>query len=161
MSTTTEKQIEKNLSTQSSTTQETTHLDSSKMSGLTSHILSYTARFLKRGKARILSTSLLVSPVITVSQSIYLKCKTDALSRPDGCFRCRPGVNHSTFCCLPRSDTLHSVGYIGQIKKCKLLGGLAVNDGDETDWKMMVIDVADSLAPLVNCKQCSLALITL
>lgn len=78
-------------------------------------------------------------------------------SRSDGRFRCRPGVSQPVSNYFPRTDVLCSVGYIGQIKQCKLLGGLAVNDGDETDWKMMVIDVADPLAPLVNCKQCSLA----
>ncbi|KAL1612679.1 hypothetical protein SLS60_000908 [Paraconiothyrium brasiliense] len=41
-------------------------------------------------------------------------------------------------------------GQTGQIKQVKLLGGLAVNDGDETDWKMLGIDVKDPLATLVK-----------
>ncbi|KAF2728833.1 inorganic pyrophosphatase [Polyplosphaeria fusca] len=41
-------------------------------------------------------------------------------------------------------------GYIGQVKQVKVLGGLAVNDGGETDWKLIGIDMKDPLAPLVN-----------
>lgn len=61
-----------------------------------------------------------------------------------------------------------SLGYIGQVKQVKILGGLAVNDvseetdhwdalrgqlikkGDETDWKILAIDIKDPLAPYVN-----------
>ncbi|KAF6809334.1 inorganic pyrophosphatase [Colletotrichum musicola] len=41
-------------------------------------------------------------------------------------------------------------GYVGQVKQVKILGGLALADGDETDWKLMAIDVKDPLAALVN-----------
>jgi len=41
-------------------------------------------------------------------------------------------------------------GYYGQVKQVKILEGLAVVDDDETDWKMMGIDVKDPLAALVN-----------
>ncbi|OLN96619.1 Inorganic pyrophosphatase 1 [Colletotrichum chlorophyti] len=41
-------------------------------------------------------------------------------------------------------------GYTGQIKQVKILGGLAVADGEETDWKVMGIDVKDPIASLVN-----------
>ncbi|GAB7365772.1 hypothetical protein MBLNU230_g7107t1 [Neophaeotheca triangularis] len=41
-------------------------------------------------------------------------------------------------------------GYIGQVKQVKVLGSLAVNDGGETDWKVLCIDVNDPIAPLVN-----------
>ncbi|CRK12717.1 hypothetical protein BN1723_009771 [Verticillium longisporum] len=42
------------------------------------------------------------------------------------------------------------IGYVGQVKQVKLLGGLAPNDGGETDWKMLAIDVNDPIAPLVD-----------
>lgn len=41
-------------------------------------------------------------------------------------------------------------GYTGQVKQVKILGGLSVIDDEETDWKIMGIDVTDPLAPLVN-----------
>lgn len=41
-------------------------------------------------------------------------------------------------------------GYFGQIRQSKVLGGLAPNDGGETDWKIMVIDINDPIAPYVN-----------
>jgi inorganic pyrophosphatase len=41
-------------------------------------------------------------------------------------------------------------GYTGQVKQVKILGGLAVNDGNETDWKILGIDIKDPIAPLVN-----------
>ncbi|KXJ89048.1 inorganic pyrophosphatase [Microdochium bolleyi] len=41
-------------------------------------------------------------------------------------------------------------GYVGQIKQVKMLGGIAVADGEETDWKILAIDVNDTLAELVN-----------
>ena len=41
-------------------------------------------------------------------------------------------------------------GYYGQVKQVKILGGFAVVDDDETDWKMMGIDVKDPIAALVN-----------
>ncbi|KAK3201730.1 hypothetical protein GRF29_164g449231 [Pseudopithomyces chartarum] len=67
-----------------------------------------------------------------------------------------PNLNHS-FTGFPGDkdpmdlfDIGRDDGYTGQIKKVKLLGGLAVNDGDETDWKMLGIDIKDPLAALVN-----------
>ncbi|KAJ1326967.1 nucleosome-remodeling factor subunit [Microdochium nivale] len=41
-------------------------------------------------------------------------------------------------------------GYVGQIKQVKMLGGIAVADGGETDWKILAIDTNDTLAGLVN-----------
>jgi inorganic pyrophosphatase len=41
-------------------------------------------------------------------------------------------------------------GFPGQIKQSKVLGGLAPNDGGETDWKILTIDINDPLAPFVN-----------
>lgn len=41
-------------------------------------------------------------------------------------------------------------GYTGQVKQVKILGGLAVIDDEETDWKIMGIDVKDPLAAFVN-----------
>ncbi|RYP47212.1 hypothetical protein DL768_006688 [Monosporascus sp. mg162] len=41
-------------------------------------------------------------------------------------------------------------GYVGQIKQVKILGGLALNDGGETDWKVLSIDVHDPLSIFVN-----------
>jgi len=64
-----------------------------------------------------------------------------------------------------------SPGFVGQIKQVKVLGGLALNDvsrfspfpdprwslkhgpcpqGNETDWKLIAIDINDPIAPLVN-----------
>ena len=42
------------------------------------------------------------------------------------------------------------VGYTGQIKQVKVLGVMALLDEEETDWKVMVIDVNDPLAPKLN-----------
>lgn len=47
-------------------------------------------------------------------------------------------------------DIGQDVGYIGQVKQVKILGALAPNDGGETDWKILVIDVNDPIAPLLN-----------
>lgn len=41
-------------------------------------------------------------------------------------------------------------GHFGQIRQTKILGGIAPNDGGETDWKIMVIDIRDPIAPYVN-----------
>ncbi|KAK1572740.1 inorganic pyrophosphatase [Colletotrichum navitas] len=41
-------------------------------------------------------------------------------------------------------------GYVGQVKQVKILGGLALADGDETDWKLIAIDTSDPLAPLIS-----------
>lgn len=50
-------------------------------------------------------------------------------------------------------DVGQDIGSVGQIKQVKILGGLAVVDGGETDWKLLVIDVNDPLAPLVDSVQ--------
>jgi inorganic pyrophosphatase len=42
------------------------------------------------------------------------------------------------------------VGYTGQIKQVKVLGVMALLDEEETDWKIIVIDVNDPLAPKLN-----------
>ncbi|KAL3449250.1 inorganic pyrophosphatase [Aspergillus insuetus] len=41
-------------------------------------------------------------------------------------------------------------GYTGQVKQVKILGALAPNDGGETDWKVLGIDVNDPIAEFVN-----------
>ena len=38
----------------------------------------------------------------------------------------------------------------GEVKQVKVLGVMALLDEDETDWKIMVIDVNDPLAPKLN-----------
>ncbi|USW55258.1 Putative inorganic pyrophosphatase [Septoria linicola] len=67
-----------------------------------------------------------------------------------------PNKNHS-FTGLPGDndpvdavDIGQDIGYVGQVKQVKIIGGLAVIDGDETDWKILVIDVNDPLAPYIN-----------
>ncbi|OTA36949.1 hypothetical protein BTJ68_02349 [Hortaea werneckii EXF-2000] len=47
-------------------------------------------------------------------------------------------------------DVSQDKGYTGQIKQVKILGGLAVNDGGETDWKMLVIGLEDPIASMVD-----------
>lgn len=42
------------------------------------------------------------------------------------------------------------VGYTGQVKQVKVLGVMALLDEGETDWKVIVIDVQDPLAPKLN-----------
>ena len=42
------------------------------------------------------------------------------------------------------------VGYVGQVKQVKVLGIMALLDEGETDWKVIVIDVHDPLAPKLN-----------
>lgn len=70
-----------------------------------------------------------------------------------------PNLNHS-FTGFPGDndpvdafDVGQDTGSVGQIKQVKILGGLAVVDGGETDWKLLVIDVNDPLAPLVDSVQ--------
>jgi inorganic pyrophosphatase len=36
------------------------------------------------------------------------------------------------------------------VKQVKILGALALNDGGETDWKVLGIDVRDPIAALVD-----------
>ncbi|KAF2012220.1 inorganic pyrophosphatase [Aaosphaeria arxii CBS 175.79] len=47
-------------------------------------------------------------------------------------------------------DISETNGYVGQVRKVKVLGGIAMADSEETDWKVLAIDVNDPLAPLVN-----------
>jgi inorganic pyrophosphatase len=42
------------------------------------------------------------------------------------------------------------VGYPGQVKQVKPLGVMALLDEEETDWKVIVIDINDPLAPKLN-----------
>lgn len=42
------------------------------------------------------------------------------------------------------------VAYTGQVKQVKVLGVMALLDEGETDWKIIVIDVNDPLAPRIN-----------
>lgn len=43
-----------------------------------------------------------------------------------------------------------TVGYPGQVKQVKILGVMALLDEEETDWKVIVIDVNDPLAAKLN-----------
>ncbi|KAI9341537.1 putative IPP1-inorganic pyrophosphatase [Zopfochytrium polystomum] len=43
-----------------------------------------------------------------------------------------------------------AVGATGQVKQVKVLGTVALLDEGETDWKIVVIDVNDELAPKLN-----------
>lgn len=43
-----------------------------------------------------------------------------------------------------------AIGYTGQVKQVKVLGVMALLDEGETDWKIIVIDVNDPLAPKLN-----------
>ncbi|KAI0969976.1 inorganic pyrophosphatase [Xylaria arbuscula] len=42
------------------------------------------------------------------------------------------------------------VGYTGQVKQVKVLGVMALLDEEETDWKVIVVDVNDPLASKLN-----------
>jgi len=42
------------------------------------------------------------------------------------------------------------VGYVGQVKQVKILGIMALLDEGETDWKVIVVDIQDSLASKLN-----------
>ena len=42
------------------------------------------------------------------------------------------------------------VGYTGQVKQVKVLGVMALLDEEETDWKVIVIDINDPLASKLN-----------
>ncbi|KAH6625742.1 inorganic pyrophosphatase [Boeremia exigua] len=67
-----------------------------------------------------------------------------------------PNFNHSSTGYPGDNDPMdlfdigQDPGYYGQVKQIKILGGLAVVDDNETDWKMMGIDVQDPLAELIN-----------
>jgi inorganic pyrophosphatase len=43
-----------------------------------------------------------------------------------------------------------NVGYTGQVKQVKILGVMALLDEEETDWKIIVVDINDPLAPKLN-----------
>ncbi|KAI9494610.1 inorganic pyrophosphatase [Zychaea mexicana] len=47
-------------------------------------------------------------------------------------------------------DIGQQVGYPGQVKQVKLLGGLLMIDDGETDWKLIAIDINDERAPHLN-----------
>ncbi|KAI8139200.1 inorganic pyrophosphatase [Fennellomyces sp. T-0311] len=47
-------------------------------------------------------------------------------------------------------DIGQQVGYPGQVKQIKLLGGLCMIDDGETDWKLIGIDINDERAPHFN-----------
>lgn len=52
---------------------------------------------------------------------------------------------------LEAGDRKHGGGaYPGQIKRVKLLGGLLMLDNGETDWKLIVLDLDDPAASIVN-----------
>ena len=40
--------------------------------------------------------------------------------------------------------------HVGQVKQVKVLGIMALLDEGETDWKVLVVDVNDPLAPRLN-----------
>ncbi|KAI1647855.1 inorganic pyrophosphatase [Daldinia loculata] len=42
------------------------------------------------------------------------------------------------------------VGYVGQVKQVKVLGVMALLDEEETDWKVIVVDINDPLASKLN-----------
>ncbi|KAI0398453.1 inorganic pyrophosphatase [Xylariaceae sp. FL0594] len=42
------------------------------------------------------------------------------------------------------------VGYTGQVKQVKVLGVMALLDEEETDWKVIVVDIKDPLASKLN-----------
>jgi len=42
------------------------------------------------------------------------------------------------------------LGYVGQVKQVKVLGIMALLDEGETDWKVIVVDINDPLAPKLN-----------
>jgi len=67
-----------------------------------------------------------------------------------------PTVEHAETKALGDNDPLdvceigEAVGYTGQVKQVKVLGIMALLDEGETDWKVLVVDVNDPLAPRLN-----------
>ncbi len=67
-----------------------------------------------------------------------------------------PSVEHAETKAKGDNDPLdvceigEAVGYVGQIKQVKVLGIMALLDEGETDWKVLVVDVNDPLAPRLN-----------
>lgn len=43
-----------------------------------------------------------------------------------------------------------SIGHIGEVKQVKVLGCFALIDEDETDWKILAIDIKDPIASSLN-----------
>ncbi|AET40072.1 inorganic diphosphatase IPP1 Ecym_5311 [Eremothecium cymbalariae DBVPG len=67
-----------------------------------------------------------------------------------------PNVAHPETKAVGDNDPLdvleigETIAYTGQIKPVKVLGVMALLDEGETDWKLIVIDVNDPLAPKLN-----------
>jgi len=67
-----------------------------------------------------------------------------------------PTVSHAETKAKGDNDPLdvceigEQVGYVGQVKQVKVLGIMALLDEGETDWKVIVVDVQDSLASKLN-----------
>ena len=67
-----------------------------------------------------------------------------------------PNVEHAETKAKGDNDPLdvceigEAIGYVGQVKQVKVLGIMALLDEGETDWKVIVIDVNDPLAPRLN-----------
>lgn len=67
-----------------------------------------------------------------------------------------PGQSHAETKAKGDNDPLdvceigEQVGYTGQVKQVKVLGIMALLDEGETDWKVIVVDVLDPLAPKLN-----------
>ncbi|OHF01789.1 inorganic pyrophosphatase [Colletotrichum orchidophilum] len=67
-----------------------------------------------------------------------------------------PNYNHSFTRLLGDNDPVdlfdigQDRGYVGQVKQVKILGGLALADDNETDWKILGIDVKDPMASIIN-----------
>jgi len=67
-----------------------------------------------------------------------------------------PSVTHTETKAKGDNDPLdvceigEQVGYVGQVKQVKILGIMALLDEGETDWKVIVVDVNDPLAPKLN-----------
>lgn len=67
-----------------------------------------------------------------------------------------PNVKHAETGANGDNDPLdvceigEAVGYVGQVKQVKVLGIMALLDEGETDWKVLVVDVNDPLAPRLN-----------
>lgn len=47
-------------------------------------------------------------------------------------------------------ETGERMGYPGEIKQVKVLGILALFDGEDTDWKIIAIDIKDPVASELN-----------
>ncbi|KAG7192958.1 Inorganic pyrophosphatase [Scheffersomyces spartinae] len=67
-----------------------------------------------------------------------------------------PNVSHPETKAVGDNDPLdvceigEQVAHVGQVKQVKVLGVMALLDEGETDWKVIVIDVNDPLAPKLN-----------